>query len=343
MAVNTSAAAAAHDGRSTAGGVLWGHIPGFLQRVAEVNNGLHAAGELVQFCVRRVCVPGSGPNIGVPASCCRRLPQAPHPTCPAAGHHTHTHTTTAPQHSFAQRLLAFPDVFEQQAQPPQQQAAVTLHSCLDTTEARTAAVAGVLQQLRTTMPALGRGWRDEQYAVSSHFDRPPLLLLERAAAPFFGIRAYGVHVNGYVVVPDAGAGAGAAGEAGAVGGSGGSSGGAKAGGSGRKMLWVARRAATKQTWPGKLDHIVAGGQVGQAGVRVVRRDGCMPLSFSSLDVDRTTRLGHPRPHLYNTHTHTHTHTHSPLACAPQPTWPKSAGRRPASPHTWQQQPGPWAL
>jgi hypothetical protein len=74
------------------------------------------------------------------------------------------------------------------------------------------------------------------------------------------------------------------------------------------MLWVARRAATKQTWPGKLDHIVAGGQVGQAGVRVVRRDGCMPLSFSSLDVDRTTRLGHPRPHLYNTHTHTHTHT-----------------------------------
>jgi hypothetical protein len=52
MAVNTSAAAAAHDGRSTAGGVLWGHIPGFLQRVAEVNNGLHAAGELVQFCVQ---------------------------------------------------------------------------------------------------------------------------------------------------------------------------------------------------------------------------------------------------------------------------------------------------
>jgi isopentenyldiphosphate isomerase len=30
---------------------------------------------------------------------------------------------------------------------------------------------------------------------------------------------------------------------------------------GTKKLWVARRSRTKQTWPGKLDHIVAGGQV----------------------------------------------------------------------------------
>ncbi|GBF91814.1 nudix hydrolase chloroplastic-like [Raphidocelis subcapitata] len=29
---------------------------------------------------------------------------------------------------------------------------------------------------------------------------------------------------------------------------------------GTKRLWVARRSRTKQTWPGKLDHIVAGGQ-----------------------------------------------------------------------------------
>lgn len=29
---------------------------------------------------------------------------------------------------------------------------------------------------------------------------------------------------------------------------------------GTKALWVARRSATKQTWPGKLDHLVAGGQ-----------------------------------------------------------------------------------
>ena len=30
---------------------------------------------------------------------------------------------------------------------------------------------------------------------------------------------------------------------------------------GGQQLWVARRAANKPTWPGLLDHIVAGGQV----------------------------------------------------------------------------------
>lgn len=38
-------------------------------------------------------------------------------------------------------------------------------------------------------------------------------------------------MNGYVVLPD-----------------------------GTKELWVARRSTTKPTWPGMLDHIVAGGQ-----------------------------------------------------------------------------------
>ena len=47
----------------------------------------------------------------------------------------------------------------------------------------------------------------------------------------FGARAYGVHVNGYVRTPDGGI-----------------------------ELWVARRSKTKPTWPGMLDHIVAGGQ-----------------------------------------------------------------------------------
>eukprot|EP00882_Tetradesmus_deserticola_P031513 GHRQ01035636.1.p1 GENE.GHRQ01035636.1~~GHRQ01035636.1.p1 ORF type:complete len:207 (+),score=94.81 GHRQ01035636.1:385-1005(+) len=75
------------------------------------------------------------------------------------------------------------------------------------------------------------GWRNELYPVTAAFDAQPALLLERAAAPYFGIRAYGVHVNGYVVGAD-----------------------------GSKRLWVARRSASKQTWPGKLDHIVAGGQ-----------------------------------------------------------------------------------
>ena len=44
---------------------------------------------------------------------------------------------------------------------------------------------------------------------------------------------------------------------------------------GTKRLWVARRSRDKQTWPGKLDHIVAGGQVGDAaGWFVTRWGGC---------------------------------------------------------------------
>lgn len=30
---------------------------------------------------------------------------------------------------------------------------------------------------------------------------------------------------------------------------------------GSMLLWVGKRSLTKSTWPGKLDHLVAGGQV----------------------------------------------------------------------------------
>lgn len=94
---------------------------------------------------------------------------------------------------------------------------------------RSAAVAEVMHELRAK--GVIKGWRDEEYPVMESFYEEPVLLLERAAAPFFGIKAYGVHINGYVVHPG-----------------------------GKKELWVARRSSNKPTWPGKLDHIVAGGQ-----------------------------------------------------------------------------------
>lgn len=75
------------------------------------------------------------------------------------------------------------------------------------------------------------GWRDELYPVLTSFEAPPVLLMERAASVCFGIKAYGVHVNGYVEREDGG-----------------------------MDMWVARRAKSKPTWPGRLDHIVAGGQ-----------------------------------------------------------------------------------
>ena len=78
------------------------------------------------------------------------------------------------------------------------------------------------------------GWRGETYPVVPLWDRelstPPLFAIERAAVPFFGIRAFGIHVNGFVRQ------------------------------GGRYALWIARRSDSAHVHPGKLDNMVAGGQ-----------------------------------------------------------------------------------
>jgi 8-oxo-dGTP pyrophosphatase MutT (NUDIX family) len=103
--------------------------------------------------------------------------------------------------------------------------------------ARTAAMHAVFLAMRDAGHITG--WRGEPYPVATAFGAPPLALVERAAAPWLGVRSYGVHVNGYVVADEELA--------------------ATDPGSGIS-LWVATRAATKPTWPGRLDHVVAGGQ-----------------------------------------------------------------------------------
>ncbi|KAK9854499.1 hypothetical protein WJX84_007700 [Apatococcus fuscideae] len=75
-----------------------------------------------------------------------------------------------------------------------------------------------------------QGWRNELYPVSESFHEGPLLLVERAAATYLGIKAYGVHINGWSRTQQG------------------------------IELWVARRSLTKEKWPGKLDHLAAGGQ-----------------------------------------------------------------------------------
>ncbi len=123
---------------------------------------------------------------------------------------------------FAERLAAFPRVFRVGA------AAVELDPGLADFGRRTRAVAEVLDKL--SGQGLIPGWRDESYPVGPDFYAPPLMCMERAAVPLFGVRAYGVHVNGFVGEGD------------------------------ELRLWVARRSPHKQTAPGKLDHLVAGGQ-----------------------------------------------------------------------------------
>lgn len=121
-------------------------------------------------------------------------------------------------------LLAdtFPAVFSRDG------AAVALSPALATPKARTDAVAACMLRLREDGTI--RGWRDELFPVANAFDEEPLFLLERACAPHFGIKAYGVHVNCFCRSAD-----------------------------GSVELWVARRSRTKPTWPLLLDHMVAGG------------------------------------------------------------------------------------
>lgn len=114
------------------------------------------------------------------------------------------------------------------------QEAVTLSPELERSDeaARTAAVAEAMRSLKEAGELTG--WRDELLEVNTGWGEPPSFLVERAAYHSgFGIRGYGVHVNGYV---------------------------SEAPGGTPTAMWVARRAATKATWPSMLDHLCAGQQ-----------------------------------------------------------------------------------
>jgi hypothetical protein len=72
-------------------------------------------------------------------------------------------------------------------------------------------------------------WRNETFEAAPRWGAPPVFCLDRGAVPFFGTRAYGVHLNGYLR-------------------------------QGNKLcLWVGRRSPDKQVAPNKLDNLVAGG------------------------------------------------------------------------------------
>jgi hypothetical protein len=130
---------------------------------------------------------------------------------------------------FARRLTDFPAVFQVG------EAAVALDDGLADFDSRTAAVHEVLLALRAAgeLPI----WRDEAYPVLRAWDEAPVMKMERGAVPLFGVRGFGVHLNGLVAKPDG------------------------------LHLWVARRSLSKPTAPGKLDHIVAGGQPHGLGIR----------------------------------------------------------------------------
>jgi hypothetical protein len=74
-------------------------------------------------------------------------------------------------------------------------------------------------------------WRNEFFSVAPRWNAPPICKIDRGAVPFFGVRAYGVHVNGLRRDADGGG----------------------------LKLWIGRRAPDKKVAPDKLDNLVAGG------------------------------------------------------------------------------------
>jgi isopentenyldiphosphate isomerase len=111
---------------------------------------------------------------------------------------------------------------------------VRLSPALATPEARTEAVGNAMQALarQGAIPQL----RAEMYPVMTDWGQAELLQVDRAGVHALGVLAVGVHLNGFV-------------------------------GRGDDMkLWIARRARDKAVAPGKLDHLVAGGQPAGLGL-----------------------------------------------------------------------------
>ena len=73
---------------------------------------------------------------------------------------------------------------------------VDLNAPQNTFKGRTSIMAEITLTLKKHK--LIQGWRDEAYPVKTSFDSTPLFEIERAATPLFGIKGYGVHLNGYV-------------------------------------------------------------------------------------------------------------------------------------------------
>ena len=103
--------------------------------------------------------------------------------------------------------------------------AVTINEELKSPGERDKALETVLLDLKeqNLFEAL-RGWRDECYDIKEHFSSPALFKMERSATPLFGLRQYGIHINGFVRHSTHG-----------------------------DCLWLQRRSASKQTYPGKQD------------------------------------------------------------------------------------------
>jgi hypothetical protein len=127
------------------------------------------------------------------------------------------------RHDNAAALAGFPDLFEVTGDAVRLRPALLERGFDAITEAVDRVVEALIRD------GLVAKWRNEFFSVAPRWGAPPLFKLDRGAVPFFGVRAYGVHLNGFR--RDGGA----------------------------LRLWIGRRAPDKRVEPNKLDNLVAGG------------------------------------------------------------------------------------
>ena len=123
--------------------------------------------------------------------------------------------------SFAEHLERWPEVFGVANE------AVTWVYPRASCEDRSRVLQEVLEQLQEN-GVVGH-FHGEMYPVTNGDRSRTHMLLDRACAPHFGVRAFGQHLNGFVRDGE------------------------------RLKMWIGRRAADRRTYPLHLDNLVAGG------------------------------------------------------------------------------------
>ncbi len=140
------------------------------------------------------------------------------------------------KHELADHLKNWPKVFQVSS------TAVDLTKGLRSFEERTEAVGEVIDEL--LMQGVIARHQGELYPVTVSSREYALFLVDRASAPYFGLRAFGQHLNGFVR-------------------------------DGNEIkMWLGRRGLTKWNAPGKLDNMVAGGLPHAVGLQENLKKEC---------------------------------------------------------------------
>jgi 8-oxo-dGTP pyrophosphatase MutT (NUDIX family) len=128
--------------------------------------------------------------------------------------------------------------------------------------------------LRLHQAGLVRGWRHEIFGLWHRSGEPPLALIERASARFWGCLTLGAHCNGLAV--------GAVGDGDGAGGR----------GDDASNLWLGRRSTSKSTDPGMLDNLIGGGvPADQTPLQALHREGFEEAGLSPAQMQAARPTG----------------------------------------------------